>query len=326
MQIASLLSACSLQVNRSSRWRVATWLLLTAVVGMQIAPLAFGQASKLAATSDDAAGPSAAPAPSGGTTPAVAPTPANDSIDIFKLTIDGGIFMIPIFGLSLVAVTMIIERFIGLRQQKVLPDELVEALGQLGSSDKGFDPRKAYRLCQQYPSNAANVIRAMLLKVGRPLPEIEQTIAQASARESDRMYANIRWLNLSASVAPLLGLLGTVQGMILAFHMTTTLDPTQNKSLALATGIYTALVTTFAGLCVAIPAAIFSHYFEGRILSLFHSIDELIFNLIPQLERYEGRVRFSRQGGEEDPLATTEKVPEKSGDKPLATAGAGVAK
>ena len=313
--------------------KLAAVLLLA---GLFVYPLwsqlpAAAQAPAAATKTDDAAGPSAVPAPTGGNVaiapPAAAPA-KNDAIDVFQLTIDGGIFMIPIFGLSLVAVTMIVERFIGLRQQKVLPEELVQALGQLGSGASGFDPRKAYRICQQYPSHAANIIRAMLLKVGRPLPEIEQTITQASARESDRMYANIRWLNLSASVAPLLGLLGTVQGMILAFHMTTTLDPTQNKSLALATGIYTALVTTFAGLCVAIPAAIFSHYFEGRILSLFHQIDELIFNLVPQLERYEGRVRFNRQGGDDESLAS-DKIPEKSAekisDKPLAAA-AGAAK
>jgi biopolymer transport protein ExbB len=69
----------------------------------------------------------------------------------------------------------------------------------------------------------------------------------------------------------------------------------------LAGGIYTALVTTFAGLCVAIPAAAFSHYFEGKITTLFHQIDELVFSLLPQLERYEGRVRFNRQGIDDAP-------------------------
>ena len=64
----------------------------------------------------------------------------------------------------------------------------------------------------------------------------------------------------------------------------------------LADGIYTALVTTFAGLFVAIPALLASHFFEGRILKIFHQIDELAFHLLPQLERYEGRVRFGQPG------------------------------
>ena len=65
-----------------------------------------------------------------------------------------------------------------------------------------------------------------------------------------------------------------------------------NKAVELANGIYTALVTTFGGLCVAIPAAFAAHYFEGKIQALFLDLDEMLFNLLPQIERYEGRVRF----------------------------------
>jgi biopolymer transport protein ExbB len=68
-----------------------------------------------------------------------------------------------------------------------------------------------------------------------------------------------------------------------------------------------ALVTTLGGLAVAIPAAILAHYFEGRIQELFHQIDELLFNLLPQIERYEGRLRVSHQslGGEGTPDRAT---------------------
>lgn len=289
--------------SQFSRRAIPTTLLLMA---MTLATVFSISAQEPSATPAPESGPVAVQVePGRGGAAAVAESPAaKGTINVFQLAVDGGIFMIPIFGLSLVAVTMSIERFIGLRQQRVLPNELTSALGQLSSSPGGFDPRKAYRLCQEYPSTASNIIKSMLLKVGRPLSEIEQTVTQSSTREADRLYANVRWLNLSASVAPLLGLLGTVQGMIMAFHQTTVLDPGQNKAVALASGIYTALVTTFAGLCVAIPAAMLSHYFEGKIQTLFHQIDEMLFNLLPQLERYEGRVRFSRQGGEEDQAST----------------------
>lgn len=273
--------------------------LVVAVVAVLLLNSAWLWAQE-AAESGSEAGPVAVQVENGSAPAVPLESPAKGSINVFQLAIDGGIFMIPIFGLSLVAVTMSIERMIGLRQQRILPQELVSALGELSKSPSGFDPRKAYLLCQQFPSTAANIIRAMLVNVGRPLAEIEHTVEQASSREADRLYANVRWLNLSASVAPLLGLLGTVQGMIMAFHQTTVLDPSQNKAVALASGIYTALVTTFAGLCVAIPAAMFSHYFEGRIQTLFHQLDELLFNLMPQLERYEGRVRFKRHVNEEE--------------------------
>ena len=69
-----------------------------------------------------------------------------------------------------------------------------------------------------------------------------------------------------------------------------------------------ALVTTLGGLAVAIPAAIFAHYFEGRIQTLFHQIDELLFNLMPQIERYEGRVRFSRSLNESEDADNEQQV------------------
>jgi biopolymer transport protein ExbB len=231
-----------------------------------------------------------------------------EGINVFALIVKGGWFMLPILMMSLVVVTFTIERFIALREDKTLPRELISHLGQLGGNQGGFDPRQAYRLCQQFPSTASNVIRAMLLKVGRPHSEVEHAVAETSEREAERMYANVRWLNLAAAVTPLLGLMGTVWGMIRAFHDTTQLAPGQNKADYLAEGIYVALVTTLSGLAVAIPAAILAHYFEGRITTMFHRIDELLFNLLPQVERYEGRVRFSHQSHEPSegppPIAT----------------------
>ena len=247
------------------------------------------------------------------------PQPEIESINIFSLLVQGGFFMIPILLMSLLVVTFTIERFIGLRRVRILPEALVAELGQLGGPQGGFDPRKAYKLCQQYPSAAATVVRAMLLKIGRPHSEVEHAVAEASEREANRLYANVRWLMLAAAIAPLLGLLGTVWGMIRAFHDTTQLTPDVNKADYLAEGIYVALVTTLGGLCVAIPAAIFAHHFEGRIQTLFHQIDEMLFNLMPQVERFEGRVRFGRQSGDTE-------MPHQSGTVPAPPVAASATK
>jgi biopolymer transport protein ExbB len=292
-----------------SHLRLALWIgvagaiLYVLVTGTVPPPLAAQQPA-------DVAGPSSEPAPTGD--PSATPTtprPVDKSINLLDLTIKGGIFMIPIFGLSLLAGSVAIERMLGLRRSRVLPDGLVTALGQLAGTQGSFDPRRAYKLCQEHPSSAANVIRAMLLKVGRPVSEIESAVAQASQREADKLYANVRWLNISASLATMLGLIGTIQGMILAFHQLTNLDPGVERTQVLAAGIYTALVTTFAGLAVAIPSAFVSHLFEGRIQSAFREIDELTFNLLPQLERYEGRLRFNRQASDGEPAAPPQDKP-----------------
>lgn len=233
----------------------------------------------------------------------VVPTPADNEddnkLDFFSLLIKGGWFMVPIGIMSALVVTFGIERAIGLRRSRVIPLELVRGLGTMGSNKATFDPRTAYQLCQQFPSAASNVIRAMLLKVGRPHSEVEHTVSESSQREADRLYSNCRVLNLAATITPLIGLAGTVWGMIDAFHGTTQLDPHASKAEHLAEGIYLALVTTLAGLFVAIPAATTSHYYEGRIRTMFHEISELMFNLMPHIERFEGRVRFSRQIGDE---------------------------
>jgi biopolymer transport protein ExbB len=320
-------------LHQTLRERKRLYGLLGIAVMLAAVSATFHSATFAQQASEDVAGPTAQPAEdtAAGIAPSdepldetVAAAPAREEIEginVFTLILKGGWFMLPIFLMSLLVVTFVIERFLALRRDKVIPDELILRLGQLGGAQGGFDPRQAYRLCQQFPSTASNVIRAMLLKVGRPHSEVEHAVAEASEREAERIYANVRWLNLSAAVAPLIGLMGTVWGMIRAFHDTTQLAPGQNKADYLAEGIYVALVTTLGGLAVAIPAAIMSHYFEGRITSMFHQIDELLFNLLPQIERYEGRVRFSHKLGEE--RATTLPAEAESPPPPQQPASAG---
>ena len=231
-------------------------------------------------------------------------TPPSGLFDIgnaFGLWVAGGWWMVPITFMSLVMVTVSIERGLALRRKRLIPGELVDQLGRLSGSQGGFDPRQAYRLCQQFPCAASAVIRAMLVKVGRPHSEVEHAVSEAAEREAERAFANVRWLNLCTGVTPLMGLIGTVWGMIVAFHQTTMLAPAARiRQRQLAQGIYIALVTTLGGLMVAIPAAVLAHFFEMRIVALFHEIDEMLFSMMPLVERYEGRVRFGpRPAGEQ---------------------------
>lgn len=246
------------------------------------------------------------PAPAAATPaqPAAAPADANATPNLFQLWFRGGPLMYPITFISFLVVLLAVERWLGLRRGRVIPRRLVKGLGELAARPGGLDPRAAYQLCQQSPSPLANVLRSVLLKVGRPLAEVEHTVAEASEREAAKLYKNVRTLNLATSVAPLLGLLGTVQGMIECFFITAHLPVGADKSEYLANGIYIALVTTFGGLVVAIPAGVFAHYFEGRIQALFREIDELLIGFMPQLERFEGKLRMTRQGA-----AAAESVP-----------------
>lgn len=222
-----------------------------------------------------------------------APIKPKPSINLWQLANDGGPLMYPIYAMSIMVVCFAFERMLGLRRRKLLPPALVRELGELSKRQGGVDPRAAFRACQRYPSSTATVLKTVLLKIGRPFAEMELTLKEANEREAARLYKNVRPIELSISIAPLLGLLGTVQGMIMAFFVTANADLHANKAEQLAQGIYVALVTTFAGLVVAIPAAMLAHYFEGRIQSSFRDSDELILGLLPQWERYEGKLRVS---------------------------------
>jgi biopolymer transport protein ExbB len=233
---------------------------------------------------------------------------APPKINFLELLLRGRWLMLPIGVMSLLVVAVGAERFLGLQRRRVVPTKLTWALKELAESPDGFDPPQAYKLCRRYRSAAASVVETMLLKVGRPHGEIENAITQASQREADRLHSNVRWLNLAAAVSPLLGLLGTVWGMIQAFFQTANLPIEANRAQVLADGIWTALVTTFAGLGVAIPAAVLAHYFEGRIQNLFRELDEYLFDLLPHLERYEGRLRLTKEQLEQPdapPIAAT---------------------
>ena len=228
-------------------------------------------------------------------TPAAPPMPS-----LWELAVQGGIFMIPIALASIVAIAFSIERMIGLQTERILPAELILKLRKL-ISERGIDPRKAWAACQEHPSPLANSLQAAILKAGRPHAEVEKAVEDAVGRETSDMLRNLRPVNVVASIAPLLGLLGTVQGMILAFMVTSSTSSTGNaKAAELAQGIYTALVTTFAGLSVAVVSVLLANYLEGRIERLLRLMEDLFVDLLPHLERFEGKLRVARSGLTDD--------------------------
>lgn len=213
-------------------------------------------------------------------------------INFLGLIMDGGPLMIPLVLISVLVLAVSLERLINLRGGRILPRKL--RLGLMEASEQRYpvEPQELYQMGLRYPSVTSRVLENMLKKVGRPIPEMESAIEDACQREADRLYSTVRWLTAAAAIAPLLGLLGTVWGMILAFFETTQPGLGMNRSQQLAQGISIAFVNTLGGLSIAIPAAAFSHFFEGRIIKLMGNVQELVRSLVPKLERFEGVTRF----------------------------------
>ncbi len=217
-------------------------------------------------------------------------------IDLLSLIVLGGNFMIPIGLMSMLVVALGVERTLSLRRKRIMPAMLVDDLEDLCNPLERFNPAVALAICRDHPSPTATVVEAMLMRTGQPLAEIEHAAHEAIQREADDCAAPIRWLSLASSATPLMGLLGTVWGMIVAFHESTTLTADRSRSEQLSAGIYAALVTTLAGLIVAIPAAILAQYLENRLAKLFHNIERFAFDLAPGLSRFAGRSRLDVDG------------------------------
>lgn len=229
----------------------------------------------VAAAEDQGAksGPAGAPIP-----PAVA-SGARPSVG--DLARRGGLIMVPIGICSVFLVTFLMERLANMRRSKIIPPAFLDELYDLKDSRK-LTPTSLDELCRKYPSPMSNVVRASLLRIAHPLPEVEKAMEDAAARELTILRSGIRPLTAIASVAPLLGLVGTVFGMIDAFIVTSQ-PGLKDRTEMLASGIYEALVATAAGLLVAVPALIAAYYFTGRLDRLSREIGDRLTPLVVTL-------------------------------------------
>jgi biopolymer transport protein ExbB len=204
--------------------------------------------------------------------------PANEVVKSKRLTDvirNGGPLMIAIAVCSFVLVMFSFERLISLRKGRILPGPFVKRfLEQLRDGELNRD--KAISLCEKNNSPIAQVFRAGVSKWGRPAVEVEQAILDAGERQSNHLRKYLRVINGVATISPLLGLLGTVLGMIYAFDAIANVDPNiADPKILIANGISSALLTTAAGMTVAIPALIAYLYFCSRVDRRVIEIDQL---------------------------------------------------
>jgi biopolymer transport protein ExbB len=183
----------------------------------------------------------------------------------------GGPLVIPIVVCSFLLVLVTFERLFVLRRARVAPKLFVERL-LLQISEGALDRNQAFDLCDDDPSLVARVFAAAVRKWGKPAVEVEQAVLDEGERAANSLRRFLRVINCIASVTPLFGLLGTVWGMIVAFNEIAG-NGAMGRPEMLAAGIGTALMSTAAGLCVAIPALILYLFFVGRVDTLVTEID-----------------------------------------------------
>ncbi|MGE0755804.1 MAG: MotA/TolQ/ExbB proton channel family protein [Pirellulaceae bacterium] len=173
----------------------------------------------------------------------------------------GVAIMLVLIGMSMLSAYLVFEHVLNLRRQKLLPAGLGDEVRQLLLAGRVADADQA---CRNQPSVLAYILQQGLAEVEGGWTAVEKALEDAVAEQSARLFRKLEYLNVLSNLAPMVGLLGTVVGMILCFHQ---VARTQGSAGAadLAEGIYQALVTTVVGLMIAIPALGAFAVFRNRI-------------------------------------------------------------
>lgn len=190
-------------------------------------------------------------------------------------------WLVPFVIASIISVWFTIERMVVLRRSRVVPRSFVEPF--LENLHKGkLDSTTAVSQCRKNDSPVAAVFLHGVQKWGRPSVEVEQAVIDGGERQIAQLRRHLRVLNGVATVTPLLGLLGTVVGMIQAFNDIASAGA-MGKADQLAAGIAMALLTTAFGLAIAIPSLIMYMYLSGRVEELVMEMDELSQKVVRQV-------------------------------------------
>ena len=189
--------------------------------------------------------------------------------------ISGGPLMIPIILCSVIALGVFLERVFYLRRKKIIPEELLRDVEDLVKADRVND---VLGLLRRDRSPMARIFLAAVKNYGKNRETIKVAVEEVGGQEAEYLNKYVVILSVIAQVSPLLGLLGTVQGMIQVFNKVVSgnvADPSQ-----MAGGISVALITTASGLTVAIPALIGYHYLQGKVNDLVLDMQQYSIGLV----------------------------------------------
>ncbi len=234
------------------------------------------------------------PAAAAPTDPAQPPQQAIPTRNLARAMVDGGPLMIALAFCSLLVITFVLERAISLRRSRVIPKPFVTRMLQQ-IADGEIDRNQALELCEENGSPIAQVFAGAVRKWGRPSVEVEQAAIDSGERAANQLRRYLRVFYGVANVGPLLGLMGTVLGMIETFNAIAAHDALGRGEM-LAGGIAKALLNTAGGLAVAIPASIFYVVFLSRIDRLVMDIDSLSQQIVNSVSAEELQQRATRGG------------------------------
>jgi biopolymer transport protein ExbB len=185
---------------------------------------------------------------------------------------------------SVAGVYLCIDSYVKIRESRIMPKELLDKVRK--AMDEG-DVGKALEHCRAEPTILSNILRAGFENVEEGFDVIQESINAVADLESERLLQKVSYLSVVSNLAPMLGLLGTVQGMIWAFATLATQSAGAAQQAMLAMNIAQALYTTAAGLLVAVPTVAFFYFFRNRANNIILSMVILTNDLIKTLRNVE---------------------------------------
>jgi biopolymer transport protein ExbB len=240
------------------------------------------------ASAPAAPAPDPAPAASDPATVAAAAAPVRTSaptITLWWMLEKGGVINWLILAMSVVAVIMALYFVITLTPSREVPQQLVKrAQAQIRAGDL----RGAYEMCEGRDELFARVLEAGLRVSGRDRFVIQEAMESEGERGATALWQKISYLNNIGAIAPLLGLLGTVWGMIRAFSGIA-FENTAAKGLVMAEGVAQAMITTACGLMLAIPALLVYYYLRGRVIKIVAEVEAEATEIVELLARREAQ-------------------------------------
>ena len=266
-------------LSRALRLVLLSWLLLV----MVCSPAISQELQPFPPPSVPGAQPAAAPAEFG--QPKSTKPPKKTFLQIFFSGGPVGIAnMLALIGLSLTAVYMVFDNIFRIRRKDLIPEDVSVELRRLVEQGRLAE---AVQICKSRPCFLTAIVQQGLSEADGDWPEIEKAMEDATAEQAAKLFRWIEYLSVIGNLAPMVGLLGTVTGMLLAFKE---VAETEGKAgaAALADGIYQALVTTVYGLVIAIPALGFFAMFRSWIDELIAEAAYAALHILAPLKQRRG--------------------------------------
>lgn len=203
-----------------------------------------------------------------------------EQTSLLETLVLGGWIMLPIFLLSILAIYLFVERMVTIRKAKTDPEAITQRVRDYVQAG---DVRGAMGFCESQDKPITRILRHGLERLGRPISEIQDAVQAQGKHEAFELERRTELLASIAGIAPMLGFLGTVTGMIRAFQEIQNLQGNVNPSV-LAGGIWEALMTTAAGLIVGILAFFFYNFLLTRIKRLINDMERSATDFIDLLQ------------------------------------------